>query len=210
MADIWLSTPNPRELSPPPQWWQDLVYDYDKMLRVMPSQKDYAYRLCRVVRAEAQMGLQAMVVHKHPDTVEMIKHGVIPISTLSGRWKPAIVAELASRDIWAAHPDAQTAVDIVEQRLVDSAARVEARRDAEGADELDQRSADAYKFIQYTKGERVGLRDINRGRGPRSVKVLTPADDSVTIDESSLAPGARGGTSGALAHDSVTPAPSTP
>jgi hypothetical protein len=164
MAAIWLGTHNPFQLPEPPPWWQDLVFDYDGKLRVMPSQKDLAYRLVRLVKRENRLGLTAGVQHDHPDTKQMIAYGCVPVATLSGAWRPSIIAELRSRDIWA-----QGGADAVVDRLEEGEQRVEQRKDAVAHDELDQRNADAFKIIKAAKGERLSLRDINRGRVGRPV-----------------------------------------
>lgn len=161
MARIWIGDENPFGLSAPPRWWQDLVSDYDSQLRVIPSQKEIAYRLCRLVRREARLGLSS-IVHEHPDTRLMIRLGLVPVATLSGAWRPGIVAELRGRDLWAAG-GADAAVETMEAAEAQKSQQTE----RSASDEFDARAADAFRSMQYAKGERLSLRDINRGRRGR-------------------------------------------
>lgn len=170
MARIWIAgTSNPHKLPEPPAWWQTIVYDYDKMLRILPSSKDRAYRLCRVARADARLGLQAMgEIHKHPDTVTMINHGLVPISTVMpwAVYSNKILRDLAARDSWKLEGgDPNKIVNRMEQME----AEAERKQDARRADELGQRSSDAFKHVKALKGERLVQSETRRGRvGPTS------------------------------------------
>lgn len=160
MASIWLDNANPHKLPAPPQWWQDAVYDYDADLRIMPSAKNRVYRLCRVVRREARLGLKAALVHDHPDTRAMIRHYVVPVASID-RFHPQIVAELRSRDLWL--KENRDATDQLEAAEATAEQRAQRRQD----DELAQIAGDAFRQVQYAKGERISLRDLQRGRtGP--------------------------------------------
>jgi hypothetical protein len=166
MASIWINETNPYHLPEPPAWWQNIVYDYDKMLRLLPSQKDRVYRLGRLVRREARLGLSAMQeVHKHPDTVMMIRHGLVPISTVLP-WaihSSKILRDLRARDLWREFGD-ERGLDRYLAQLDETEAQAKAREQAALDAEMDQRNADAFKYVQALKGERVGMLDIERGR----------------------------------------------
>jgi hypothetical protein len=128
----------------------------------MPSQKDPVYRLCRLVRREARLGLtDSVALHTHPDTIEMIRHYCIPVATLY-RFDTKIVAELKSRDLW--DPANQDYVDKLEARETVA----EEKLDTERGNDLLDTAADAYRGLKVIKGERVSLRDINRGRQGRT------------------------------------------
>jgi len=170
----WYPDLNRFNLPAPSEWWLQLLRDYDDQLVVLPSRKDLLYRLTRRVRREARLGLNAMIVHEHPDTVMMIQYGVVPVSSLSA-WairSDKIIRDLMARDTWRvfgkpvldAH-DAVRAADMVIDRLTDAerAARHEdARR---GSDKADAINTDAFRSLQQRKGERLVLNDAHRGYG---------------------------------------------
>lgn len=150
---IWLVDQNPFNLTEPPRWWQQLLYDYDKMLRIMPSQIDRAYRLCRVVRREARLGLQAMVIHEHPDTRACIKFGVVPVATLApwAIYSTKVLRDLQARDLWRIE---QGDPNRIADRL-DRQEREQEQREQRAADEhLDAINSDSYRHVKY------GYRDL--------------------------------------------------
>lgn len=153
-ARIWLVDANPLRLEEPPLWWQQLVHDYDKMLRVMPSQKERVYRLCRVVRREARLGLQAMVVHDHPDTRACIKFGVVPVAALHP-WairSSKVIRDLRARDTWMMFGgDPNKLVDAMEAQEAEVAAAEQREADAD----QDERLTNAFRAIKYGRPETV-------------------------------------------------------
>lgn len=155
-SHIWLVDLNPLGLEEPPTWWQQLVFDYDKMLRVMPSQREHVYRLCRLVRQEARLGLSQMVVHDHPDTRAMIKFGVVPIASLAP-WairSNKIIRDLHARDTWRHHGgDVSKIVDDLEA----AEAKTVATEDAEKHAELDEINSSVYRSIRYGRPTQVDL-----------------------------------------------------
>jgi hypothetical protein len=92
----------------------------------------------------------------------MIRQGLVPVATLSGAWRAGIVAELRSRDTWTAG-----GADKAVEQMETAEAKTEQSKDRRAADEFDARAADAFRSMQYAKGERVSLRDIQRGRRGR-------------------------------------------
>jgi hypothetical protein len=159
---IWLKTPNPLGLAEPPTWWQKLVFDYDKMLRIFPSQIEHAYRLCRRVRREARLGLSTMVIHKHPDTVLMIQHGVVPVSTVLP-WaitSTKILRDLRARDTWA-QGGAEKVVKQIEQQEHDAARTRQRAADAEQGEML----TNMFRAVKYGRPGTVHVEG-----GPKGVK----------------------------------------
>jgi len=165
---IWLKTPNPLGLAEPPTWWQKLVFDYDKMLRIFPSQIEHAYRLCRRVRREARLGLQTMVIHKHPDTVLMIQHGVVPVSTVLP-WavtSTKILRDLRARDTWV-QGGAEKVIDTIEKQEQRQAAAQQQEADAQQGEML----TNMFRAVKYGRPGTVlveaGPRAAMRRRGVR-------------------------------------------
>lgn len=171
----WYPDENRFSLPAPGEWWLKLLAEYDDQLVVLPSRVDLVYRLTRRVRHEARMGLRAMIVHEHPDTVMMINYGVVPVAAMT-RWSiqsDKIIRDLMARDTWRvfgkpvldAH-DAQKATDMVIARLDAQERAVNDEDDRRGADMLDAAGSDAFRSLQHRKGERVSMREIERGRTP--------------------------------------------
>lgn len=155
-ASIWLVDANPLDLPAPPQWWQQAVWDYDKMLRVLPSQKDRVYRLARIVREEARLGLNKAVAHDHPDTRAMIKFGLVPVATLMP-WAISsiqIIADLRARDMWAHfNGDPHKITDAIEA----TEKALEAVQQKEQDAELDERNTSAWKAVRGVSPVQVDL-----------------------------------------------------
>jgi hypothetical protein len=169
---IWLVDANPLGLEEPPLWWQTLVFDYDKMLRVLPSQREHVYRLCRLVRQEVRLGLQAMVVHDHPDTRACIKFGVVPVAALHP-WairSNKIIRDLAARDTWRQFGgDPNKLVDAIEQQEADDAAKQQQADDEHQDDVL----RNAYRAIRYGRPDQVYVHERLSVFAENSLGVVT-------------------------------------
>lgn len=174
MPSIWLVDKNPFQLPEPPQWWQDMVYDYDKMLRILPSQTEACYRLARIVRQEARLGLNAMVVHDHPDTRAMINFGVVPVASVHS-WainSDKIIRDLRARDLWnIAGGDPNKIVDLVEG----GERRAAEAQQAEADGELDERNTSAYRAIKYGRPELFDIKLAHERQGDAGRLTLKPA-----------------------------------
>lgn len=196
MARIWIADTNKFNLPAPPAWWQKIVFDYDKMLRLLPSRKDRLYRLGRVARRDAQLGLQSMTFHTHPDTQMMIQHGLVPISSVMP-WaitSTKILRDLKARDLWANGAKDERGLE----RLLDdideseNVAAVQAERQA--AQELDHRNADGYRYMKAMLGERISINEADRGRrgktaGTDRTRVAIAVPTSVRSNQSLPVPG---------------------
>ena len=177
---IWLSTvPNPLQLPEPPGWWQTLVFDYDKMLRLFPSQREHLYRLCRVVRREARLGLQTMVVHEHPDTRIAIQHGIVPIAGLYP-WaitSTKIIRDLRDRDLWRLYNgDVNQLLAAIERGEHEAEQAQERERDAA----IDESNTSAFRAIKYGRPESILVGHHARPASPRDLqnrnRVSSPAN----------------------------------
>jgi hypothetical protein len=155
--------PNPFRLpSPSPQWLQ-LLSDYDDQLLIIPSQREYAYRLYRRVRPEARLGLNKTVVHTHPDTVLMIQHGAVPVTTLT-HWSVQgdvgkVIRDLMARDSWMLG-GAKVIVDEMEYQEE----MKEKRRKRAQSENGTYVGREAFRGLQSRTGAKVSIADVNRGR----------------------------------------------
>ncbi len=149
---------NPFNLPAPKAWWLKVLFDYDAQLVILPSAKDCVYRLCRRVRRGARLGLSQMTIHEHPDTVQMIQHGLVPIATLTP-WSiqadvSKVIRDLQARDLWKAGggpgQGLKVATDL-EYREVTAEADAEMKR----AQALDHVSGEAYQSLLFRKGSKL-------------------------------------------------------
>ena len=197
----WHEGANPFKLRKPSQWWLQLIWDYDPQLVVMPSCREHAYRLCRRVRMEARLGLSKVVHHNHPDTIQMIQIGCVPIATMPV-WaieSPNIVRELRSRDTWLQSGGKdKSAID----KLVDKIERAEAEREDkekyQAYERLDQVSGEAFRSMQFRNGSAV--------YGPGAVTRLAKTVQSRL--QSPSEPGTSGTSRADVAGDTSVPSTS--
>lgn len=156
MATNYIEGRNPFKLVEPSAWWLQLLADYDNQLVVMPSVKDCVYRLCRRASREGRMGLNAMRVHTHPDTVQMIQHGLIPVSSLMVEAinSDKVIRDLMARDLWrAGGRTAEGVVKIVDD--IEYREELQRRKDSRQTyTDLDHRSGEAFRSMQARTGAR--------------------------------------------------------
>jgi hypothetical protein len=170
----WYPDQNRFALTAPSPWWLHLLREYDDQLVVLPSRVELLYRLTRRVRPQARLGLQAMIVHEHPDTVMMIQYGVIPVSSLT-TWaiqSDKVIRDLMARDTWRVlgkpvldAQDAQRAADLTIARLDAQEAATRQADERRAQDMVDAAGSDAFHSLQHRKGERIVMSDVHRGYG---------------------------------------------
>jgi hypothetical protein len=142
-------------LTPPPAWWLKLMHAYDDQLVIFPSQKDPVFRLGRKSRLSAGIEPSDVPgVENHPDTVIMRNHGLVPVTTVvpGAIWDVRVFNQLAERDTWRMGGATEANLKI---EAVDEAQKknVETKQ----ADELHERSVDAYAAYRYRTGSRVSM-----------------------------------------------------
>ena len=139
---------NPFQLSAPPAWWLQQLYDYDSQLVVVPSRQESIYRLAR--RTWNRPGIQLMAdIHREKDTAMLASYGLVPVTTIIGWgiWGTNIFNSLRARDIWA-HGGAEKFVKLEE----DAEAEAERKKKAAIRDDMWVRSGDAWQsYKQRTR-----------------------------------------------------------
>lgn len=163
---------NPYKLARPSAWWLQLLHDYDALLVVMPSVKDHAYRLCRRVPRNRQLGQLVSHLHTHPDTVQMIVNGLVPVSTLT-TW--AIRSDKIIRDLMARDTHRAGGADKAVQMMEAAEQRKVEARDKREADQLDRLSSEAFRSTQFRNGSAVALSGVGRS--------ATRVDDHSFVDK---------------------------
>lgn len=154
-ARFWLVEANPFDLPEPPKWWQRAVLHYDKMLRIMPSQVQRCYRLCRIARHESRLGMKLIGdVHRHPDTTAMINFGVVPELTLTPHavFSSHIIGILRSKDNWENWDnDPNKKADAIEREERDAEAAVKQAHE----EQWDEVLSDSFRHVKYGYRETV-------------------------------------------------------
>lgn len=150
---------NPYKLAQPSPWWLQLLYDYDSLLVVMPSVKDCTYRLCRRVPRNRRLGNLVKYLHTHPDTVQMITFGLVPVSTLT-TWaiqSDKIIRDLMARDTTrvGGGDGALKVIEANEQRAVE-------RKEKTALTDLDARSGEAFRSMQFRNGSAISMTKFDK------------------------------------------------
>jgi hypothetical protein len=120
----YLAVPNPFALAEPPAWFLQQLAVFDPDLVIFPSQEEAVFRVARRVRRMPPTAQVSFTLLRHrPDTRIYAQHRLVPVTTiLSGRWSPAIFADLAERDLWRVG-GADRACDLLEAREAADEAR---------------------------------------------------------------------------------------
>lgn len=150
----WVEGANPWKLPRPADWWLQQLQDYDYELVLMPGVKDCCYRLCRRPNpAIYQVRWPDLVeLHGHPDTLQMLQHGLLPLSTVTP-WAvrtDRFLRDLMARDLWKA---GKGVVDDIEYRE-ELAARKKERQTAE---RLGHISGEAFRSLQFQNGSAIAV-----------------------------------------------------
>lgn len=177
MLTNWLEGRNPFKLAAPSPWWLQLLLDYDPQLVVMPSTREHAYRLCRRVPRARRLGLNHLYHHGHPDTVQMIQHGLVPVSTLT-TWSVSsdkIIRDLMARDTWRHGGAAKVSAQLESQE--EQATLAQRARTQQG---LLEAGGDAFRSLQYRTGTRVSLAQPTSSIERMDRALAGPTDKSVS------------------------------
>ena len=144
---------NKFKLAPPPDWWLDLLWDFDSELVVIPSRMEAVYRLARRATRSIGIGPLAML-SPQPDTLMLYSHKLVPVTSIlgwGGIWGTHIFNELRRRDVWQGGADKY--INSVEE--IEAAAK--AKQKAQIRDDMNHRSGDAWRSYQARTGQRTKL-----------------------------------------------------
>lgn len=169
-------------LEAPPAWFLKRLYDYDHMLVIIPSKKDRKFLLARRRQYSVGMSDIALGENKHPDTIMLYRHGLLPLAPLNFRdgqvrWTEAgctsLIEELKKRDTWAitggpAH--LQRDPERAQQALIDHVEGFERRNAARERhtfrDNMYHRARDAWRSMQARAGTRNKRASDHHGVAP--------------------------------------------
>lgn len=144
-------------MSVPPEYWLQRLYDFDSELVVFPSaQVPFGYVLARRARRTGGMNAQdPAFASAPPDTKFCITRHLLPVSLITrhstASWSiDNILADLRNRDIWAAG-GAEAFADRVDGQ--DDAAEKKLKADIRA--DMWNRSGDAYRSYKLRTGSAV-------------------------------------------------------
>lgn len=156
----WLPDVNRYKAPKPPAWFLKALWDQDAMLVILPSRVRKAYVLAR--RRDKTYINAPMMVAAHNDLLRKTRgsdgdllatHNLLMVDYINGNihgtWSPAIIADLKSRDTWAAGGGYAFADKLDAQDAKD---REKKARDL--ADSMEHRARDAYRSLQARTGQR--------------------------------------------------------
>lgn len=163
---------NPFALPGPPAWWLKKLWDFDSSLVVVPSKRDYLYRLAQ---RRPKLDPRARLVGElsgDSDSKMLASYGLIPVTTLlsTARWdNPLMWKDLEERCPWRMGGAAKYAA------MLDAQEKEKNLRIAsEQADRNTYLARDAWKMYQIKTGVRLGL-------GPTTKPAPAPASRSAAI-----------------------------
>jgi hypothetical protein len=140
----------------PPEYWLQRLFDFDSELVVFPSlQTPFAYVLARKARRTGGMNMNDPAFeHATSDTKFCVARRMLPVSLIyrhnSNSWSiDNIIADLRSRDIWAAG-----GAEKVADRVDGEDANEEKRIKDEVRADFYNRSGDAWRSYQARTGQR--------------------------------------------------------
>lgn len=146
---------NPFNLSGPPQWWLNKLWEYDSSLAVMASHQGYFYRLGQRRKPDLRTDIVNDVLKEDTDTREMYRHGLIPITTIlaTARWdNPEIFNELSRRAPWRNGGAEEFEQKILKQERQDALDAAEKQEEM-----VDDLAKDSWKYYQKLLGLRTHL-----------------------------------------------------
>ena len=157
--DVYIDLPSPFGLSRPSEAWCRALADFDRDLRIFPSQKQPVFRLMRLARVMGRMNLErfrAVLKEVHPDTKIALERGLVAVFTLPAEVATAdpqrVIAALRRRDQWPFR-DGDAVTDAIEKSEQAAADEIDRRRRLDIRD----RMKGAKTSLQYRLGARVSL-----------------------------------------------------
>jgi hypothetical protein len=137
-------------LSAPPAWWQQQLFDYDPLLVVIPSRQMPVYRIAR----RARVSIKPLdIVNTEADTAMLATYLLVPVTTMirmGGTWSiDNILRQLKARNI----RELGGADKVADQLDANDAAKEKALKDGIRSD-MDYRSRDAWRSYQARTGQR--------------------------------------------------------
>lgn len=181
----YIVTTNPFKLAAPPDWWLQMVYDYDADLVVFPSVHRMAYILARRRRHSSAMAelnaLDKSLVRKSAglDGDVLANHNLIYVRHLIGDTvkRPSILQWLRDADL-----KARGGADKVSDAIEDIELDITKQKRRNTLDDIDHRARDAWRSYQARTGRRAGHSSNSSGRGKQMpIKGFTPAESPLAI-----------------------------
>ncbi len=168
---------NPFNLSAPPKWWLQRLWEFDNSLVIIPSRMEFHYRLCQRRPTDAKAKL-VNELKLDSDSGMLLSHGLIPVTTIlaNPKWdNPLMWEDLKSRAPW------RMGGAEVYEKLLDG---IDAKREMDIALRADDRNTqlakDAWRMYNKKIGHRAQMYSptvkskIDKGR-IKSPQIIIPA-----------------------------------
>jgi hypothetical protein len=135
----YISDVNKFKLSGPPQWWLQLLWDFDPSLVVVPSRQGFYYRLAQRRKLSIPEKMVQDAMFNHSDTQMLASYGLVPVTTIlaTAQWSDWMLKELEERAPWR-NGGAEKVIKQLEDR--------EFQQHLDGLKRNDQRMTDYAKF----------------------------------------------------------------
>lgn len=152
----------------PPAYVLQRIYDFDRMLVLMPSRMvPFAYVIARRKERTAGLTDKAITDTATPDTRMCVQYGCVPVCLMyktGATWNiDPVLRSLAARDIWA-HGGADKYADLLEAQEAAAAAKL--KQDIR--DDQWNRSGDAYRsYLHRTGGSNLLSKQMLKPRSGR-------------------------------------------
>lgn len=93
---------NKFKLSGPPQWWLQLLWDFDPSLVVVPSRQGFYYRLAQRRKLSLSEKFAQDMMFQQSDTQMLATYGLVPVTTIlaTAQWSDLMLKELEGRAPW--------------------------------------------------------------------------------------------------------------
>lgn len=172
----WIEEATNRFKAPkPPAWFLKALWDQDAMLVILPSRVRQAYVLAR--RRDKTYANAPMMVAAHNDLLRKTRggdgdllatHNLLMVDyivgNIHGTWSPAIIADLKSRDTWAAGGGDKHA-----DKLDEADRKAAEKRRTDLSSDMEHRARDAWRSLQARTGQR--NQHANEGHKKPAVRV---------------------------------------
>lgn len=156
-------------LAGPPKSWLKKLWEFDPSLVVIPSRKDFVYRLAQRRPMRVSATIVNDIMGEDADTKMLAEHGLVPVTTIiaTANWdNPLMFHELANRAPWRLG-----GADKVNAMLEEQDMKAELDRRAQTDEHLSYLGRDAWNLYLKKIGVRTSMyspktKGPSRPKGP--------------------------------------------
>ena len=160
---------NKYKLAGPPQWWLQMLWDFDPSLVVVPSRQGFYYRLAQRRKLSIPEKMVQDAMFQYSDTQMLASYSLVPVTTIlaTASWNPLMFAELEARAPWR-NGGAEKVIKQIEDREFEAHKKTLRRND--------ERMTDYAKFgwrvYQGKTGQRTFIDKTKEKASPKESKIV--------------------------------------